>query len=199
MPKTSKSQKIKDREKIQKLIKNLTQEQKFKFWIRTLLSSFSTIPEIIKTLDKIIEMQATTTSFVTDVFSKEKTTFNQVEKIIDLSERKTKLLNIHLMTKSILKSLPETDADLIEKRFCFNWTAEDLAEEFNISTRTVFRKIDKTIESVTFNLKKKNWSLNFLESQIKNEEWLKERYHKQIIEYLKNSNFLNQSKSSSES
>lgn len=189
--------KTKQKEFIQKQIKNLSPENKIKFWIKTLLSSYGTIPEIIKTVDKIIEMQASTTSFMTDVYNKEKTTFCQVEKIIDLSERKSKLLNIHLMTKQILKNLPENESDFIEKRFCYNWTIEDLANEFNISIRTVFRKIDKIIDMVAFSLKKQNWSLSFLESQVKNEDWLKERYHKQILDYFKSVNF--QSKSSSES
>lgn len=174
---------------IENFIKTLTNEQKMKFWFKTLFSSYGSIPEVIKTLDKIIELQASSLSFASDVFNKENTTINQVEKIIDLSERKKKLLNIHLMTKKLLNNLSFNDCDFLEKRFCLNWTADDLANEFNISTRTVYRKIDKLINDVYANAQKNNWSLAFLESQIKDEFWLKEKFKKQISDYFKNSNY----------
>ena len=157
------------REKIIAYIKGLSDDQKMRFWIKTLLSSYNIFPEIIKTVDKIIELQATSISFATDIYNGESTTYNQMEKVIDLSERKNALLNIFIMTKQIIKTLNTQDFDFLEKKFVFGWNAEDLSKEFNISVRTVYRKVDKLIDEIYHNLKRKNWSLRFLESQIKGE------------------------------
>ena len=92
-------------EKINTYIKNLTKEQKYKFWIKTLFSSYSTLPEIIKTVDKIIELQASSTSFISDIYNLEKSAYDQVEKVINLSERKNNLLNIYIMVKELYKKL----------------------------------------------------------------------------------------------
>ena len=187
------------REKIIAYIKGLSDDPKMRFWIKTLLSSYNIFPEIIKTVDKIIELQATSISFATDIYNGESTTYNQMEKVIDLSERKNALLNIFIMTKQIIKTLNTQDFDFLEKKFVFGWNAEDLSKEFNISVRTVYRKVDKLIDEIYHNLKRKNWSLRFLESQIKGESWLKEKFIKITSDYFKNSNYQTHNKSSSDS
>ena len=186
---------------IKDFIKNLSEEQKMKFWIKTLLSSQKTFPEIIKTLDRIIELQASSVSFASSIYNLENPTFKQVEKVIDLSERKTFLLNIYLMSKELTKGLSSTDSEFLEKKFVYNLSVETLAKEFDISPRTVYRKTNKLIDEIYAKITRKNWSLEFLESQIKNEFWLKSRFISQVTDYVRNTNILsnNQSKSSSES
>lgn len=186
---------------IKDFIKNLSEEQKMKFWIKTLLSSQKTFPEIIKTLDRIIELQASSVSFASSIYNLENPTFKQVEKVIDLSERKTFLLNIYLMSKELTKGLSSADSEFLEKKFVYNLSVETLAKEFDISPRTVYRKTNKLIDEIYSKITRKNWSLKFLESQIKNELWLKSRFISQVTDYIRNTNSLskNQSKSSSES
>lgn len=174
---------------IKDFIKNLSEEQKLKFWIKTMLSSYNIFPELIKTLDKIIELQASSISFASNIYNSESTTLNQVERVIDLSERKNHLLNLHIMTKEMIRTMKSNDFYLLEKRYIYNWNAEDLAREFEVSTRTIYRKIDKLINDIFIHLKSKNWSNKFIESQIKNEFWLKERFIKFSSEYFKNSNY----------
>ncbi len=171
-----------------KFIKNLNEEQEMKFWIKTLLSSFSKIPEIIKTLDKIIELQASSISFISDIYNKEKSTYYQVEKVIDLTERKNNLLNIYIMTKKLTDSLSLKDSEFVENKFIHNWSAEELSKEYNISIRTVYRKVDKLLIEIFENAKRKNWSLGFVKSQIKNERWLKDKFFAQVSEYQKLTN-----------
>ncbi len=183
------------KEKNDKLIKienfaiNLTEEQKMKFWIKTLLSSYSTFPEIIKTIDKIIELQASTVSFSCDIFNGSKSTYDQVERVIDLTERKNSLLNIYLVTQKMLKKVSAEDYDFLEKKFMYNWKIDELANELNVTPRTVYRKIEKLIEEIHQNLKLCNWTLKFIELQVKDEGWLKDRYKKQVIDYFKSNNY----------
>ncbi len=175
--------------KLKECMKNMNSETKFKFWIKTLISEQSTIPEIIKTVDKIIEIQASSVSFSTEIFNRNGSTINQVEKVIDLTERKNSLINLYVMTKKMLKSLSADNHDFLERRFIYNWSAEELAEYYSISIRTVYRKIDSLIKTVYSECLKFKWTLNFIESQTKNEEWLKEKFLKCISDYYKSINY----------
>ncbi len=173
---------------LKELIDKMNSESKFKFWIKTLLSSYSIFPEIIKTVDKIIELQASTVSFVQDIYNGDNS-FDQMERVIDLSERKNSLVNIYLMTKDMMSGISKDDYDIIDKRFNLNWSASEIAKDYNISVRTAYRKIDKIVDEIYLICKGRNWSLRLIESQIKNETWLVDRYLKIIKEYLRNANY----------
>lgn len=174
-------------DKLKKLISEMTEETKFKFWIKTLLSSYGIFPEIIKTVDKIIELQASTISF-TDVYNSKNSTLGQMERVIDLSERKNSLVNIYLMTKDMFNGITNGNLELLEKRYCLGFSIEEISKEYDISTRTTYRRIEKIINEIFNYCKNKNWSLRLIESQIKNEGWIFDRYYKNISDYLKNSN-----------
>lgn len=188
-------------DKLKKCIHNMSDELKFKFWIKTLISSQSTLPEIIKTVDKIIEIQASSISFAADIYNKNKSTYSQFEKVIDLTERKNSLLNIYIITKEMCKNLSTENFELLERKYIFNWSADEIAKFYDISLRTVYRKIDKIINLIYEFCLKNKWSLKFIESQTREEGWLKEKYLKLANEYFKNTNYKDeqyQSKSSSE-
>ncbi len=175
--------------KLKECIKTMTNEAKLKFWIKTLISEQSTLPEIIKTVDKIIEIQASSVSFTTDVFNKNGSTINQVEKVIDLTERKNSLINIYVITQNMLNVLSTNSLDLIERKFIYNWSMDELSEYYSVSIRTIYRKIDKLINQIYEECLKRKWTLNFIESQTKEEGWLKDKYLKCVNDYFKNTNY----------
>ena len=161
----------------------LGEEQKIKFWIKTLLSVHNNIPEVIKAVDKIIEIQASSISFITDIYNTEKSTLSQVEKVIDLSERKNNLLNIYLISQHLFSSIGDDERLFLERKFIFNWTADELAAEYNVSSRTIFRKTEKLIDKIYLSTKRKNWTLKFITLQVKNETWLNEKFKKLVKDY----------------
>ena len=168
-------------------IKSLNDDQKIKLWIKTLLSVHSNLPEIIKSVDKIIEINASSMSFITDIYNTEKSTFAQVEKVIDLTERKNKLLNLFLMSKNLLSSIDEDERLFLKRKYIFGWTAEELSQEYQVSIRTVFRKTEKIIEEIFEKAKRKSWSLNFINLQVKDELWLIEKFKRIAKDNMPNS------------
>ena len=160
-----------------------------KFWIKTLLSSFSTLPEIIKTVDKIIELQASSMSFCSDIYNREGSSYCQLEKVIDMSERKNNLVNLYVLIKELYRSLDIENAEIIEKKYLYGYSCEDIAKELGVSTRTIYRRIDKIVDQIYDTCKMRNWSLAFIESQLKDEGWIKERFIKIVTEYFKNINY----------
>lgn len=168
-------------------LKLLDNEQKMKLWIKTLLSAQASLPEIIKSIDKIIEINASSLSFITDIYNTEKSTYAQVERVIDLTERKNKLLNLFLISKTLFSSVCEEDQLFLKRKFIFNWTAEDLSVEYNVSIRTVFRRIEKLIENIYEKVKTKNWSTNFINLQVKDESWLQEKFYQFVKDSMPSS------------
>ena len=168
-------------------IKSLNDDQKIKLWIKTLLSVHSNLPEIIKSVDKIIEINASSMSFITDIYNTEKSTYAQVEKVIDLTERKNKLLNLFLMSKNLLSSIDEDDSLFLKRKYIFGWTAEELSQEYQVSIRTIFRKTEKIIEEIFEKAKRKSWSLNFINLQVKDELWLIEKFKRIAKDNMPNS------------
>lgn len=171
---------------LNKYLEHTSNEQKYKFWIKTLLSAYSIYPEIIKTVDKIIELQATSISFTSEIYDYSKTTIKQMDAIIDLSQRKDSLVNIFLLTKQIIGAVAGESHDILEKRFCMNWSVEEIAHEYEISVRTAYRKLDRIMGEIYQYLKSNNWSIKFIESQVKDEAWLMDRYYKNVSDYIKN-------------
>lgn len=163
---------------LQNYVKLLSDEQKTKLWIKTLISVQSNLPEIINSVDKIIEVNASSLSFATDIYNAEKSTMSQVEKVIDLTERKNKLLNVYLISKNLLSSLCESERVFIKRRFIYNWTAGELAQEEDVSIRTIFRRTDKILGKIYEFTKRKNWSLGFILMQVKNEPWLHAKFNR---------------------
>ena len=144
---------------------NLSREQSMKLWIKTLLNSYKYFPKLIKTVDKIIEMRASTTSFSTDIFNSSKKN-NQIEYIIDMGERKKSLVNIYVMISEFIKILPSDMKEIAEKKFFDKCTNEDLSIELNISLRTIYRKISKIVDKIYEHCVKSNWSLEFIKLQV---------------------------------
>ena len=167
----------------EKIILNLTKQQRTKIWIKTLLYSYKYFPNLIKTVDKIIEMRASTISFSSDVFNSRKSD-NQFEHIIDLGERKKNLLNIYIMISKFFDFLSPNLKDIAQKKFIEKWTNEKLSESLNVSVRTIYRKTIKVIDEVYLGMKKNNWSLELIELQVQDEQWLTERYIRYENEFI---------------
>ena len=48
-------------------------------------------------------------------------------------ERKNKLLNLYLISKNFMSCVSEDERLFLKRKFNYNWTAEDLAIEYNVS------------------------------------------------------------------
>lgn len=163
--------------------KKLSDEKIIKIWIKTLVSAYKNIPEIIRAVDKVIEAQASTISFGSSIFnSGSKSTLDQVERVIDLSERKRSLTNVFLMTKSLLSELEQKDYQILEQKFFLCYTLKEIAAEQNVSVRTVYRKINKILDELYFICLKNRWSKKFIETQVQSEHWLIEKNNRHIYE-----------------
>ena len=154
---------------------------KMRIWVKTLLSIYGTIPNIIKIIDKIIVSQASNpygSNFGID-------SYGQIEKVIDYVDRKIKLTNINLMTQKLIDSAIADERELIEMRFDQRLTANEIANYLGIDLRSVFRKIEKVISRLADIAIIKGWTSRFVSSQLTDEAWVIERFNDYYDEYQK--------------
>ena len=159
---------------------------KMKAYVKALLSVYSTLPNIINIVDGIIEKRATSSISLTSVYSGSAHTYNQIEKMIDMSERKCKLLNIFSLTKEFLSEMNERDYEIVDLRFFRRKKVSDISERLELDERTIFRKINKILDSVVKYCNLHMITLEMIESMVKGEGWIKEIYKKSLEEFSVN-------------
>lgn len=167
-------------------------------YIKTLLEIRRNLPNIIKIIDKLIERKASmlfpsTTNF-TCTYNQ---TLSQVDKVIDLTERKDKLLNLHVITEEMLSCLNKNEQKLLILKYTNKNKIIDIANEMKITERSVYRKVNSLINKIINYLERKNWTTSFLNNQIGNETWIKDLIIEKINEdKIKKSKNHNKSSSS---
>lgn len=159
-------------------------------YVKVLLEAYKSLPNIINIIDRIIEKRASTIPASAVYGTSYYATYSEMNKVIDLSSRKDKLLNMFVMIEKMLDSLSEKDRKIAVLKFVQKTTAEDIAKEMNSAERTIYRTFNKIIEKLAIFMLEQNWTSDFIKKQIsKNEPWLEELF------FRKKSEELNRSKS----
>jgi len=199
---TKNNQKIKNC-KNKNNISNLDLEnQKYylKIYVKTLLEIYKNLPNILCVLDKIIERRASTLMPTSSIYGGSfNETYEQVNKVINLSERKDKLLNLYVIIEKFLEFLNQQERKIIILKFVQKYKNIDVAKDVNMSERTIFRKIDKILDKIALFLINQNWNLEFLKHQVGNESWINDLYKQKVNEDKKLKKTYNKSSSSLES
>lgn len=153
----------------------LTEYEDMQIWIKTMLSIYGSLPNIIKIIDQIIENQATN-PFGASHFCAVNT-FGQIEKVIDFYERKNKLLNIYVLIGKLFDGLNEEEANLVNMKFVNRITVDAIAQTLNIDRRSVYRKFNSLIRKLASFSLSRGWTTTFISNQLENEPWVVEQYN----------------------
>lgn len=164
------------------MCRNMSNKEKEKLWekaqktqlniyVKTLLEAYRTLPNVIKILDQIIEKRASSAMLAcSGIFSN---TYDEIEKVIELSERKDKLLNLYIITDNMLKMLSEKQKQFAIMKFVKKRNIDAIAEELNITKRNVYRNANNLIKQLCIKMLERKWDSEFISLQIgKNEVWL---------------------------
>ena len=155
-------------------------------YIKVLLGIYKNIPNIIGILDRIIEQNATSILPTNGIYGDSYLqTINQIDRVISLTERKNKLLNLFVIIESMINSLDYNDRKIAILKFTQKNSCGEIAKEINLTERTIFRKINSILEKISIYMLNQNWDTKFLDSQIGNEGWIYESIKQNIKEEKK--------------
>lgn len=156
------------------------QKTKLNIYVKTLLEAYRTLPNVIKILDQIIESRASNAMLSSGLFS---STYDEIEKVIELGERKDKLLNLYVITDNMIKMLSEKQRKFVIMKFIKKRNIDAIAEELNINKRNVYRTANNIIKTLCIKLLERRWDSKFIAFQIgENEQWLETIFQNKLRE-----------------
>lgn len=153
---------------------NIDEFEELKNYIKALLEIYKSLPNIIGIIDKIIENKASIISPYNIYGNSYLATYKDIDRLIDMGERKNKLLNLYVIIETLLDSLNDDDRKIAVLKFVQKNTSKEISKEINTTERTVFRKANNVIDKLTSFAIQKNWTASFLKNQIGNEPWIED-------------------------
>ncbi len=144
-------------------------------WAKTILYVYKKLDNMAESYDRIIEKQALH-SFYYFSGNKNNSVMEVSKRIIDLSERKVKLINIKVLTEQALNNCDEKFAQILVERYIDNDKGEEIATRHNLSIRTYFRRLIQAEEKFMNYFAMKGFNENKLNEYLKDEKWIKDIY-----------------------
>ena len=113
-----------------------------KSWIKTIFMIYRHLPRIIDSIDKVFQARALNGGVMSGSAISYNNVYNLSENLLKLTERKNALINLKVLTDSIIKGIDKKLAKILILRYIDGFNFKMLAEHFNISERTAYRRID---------------------------------------------------------
>ena len=163
-----------------------TEYAKISAYTKALFTVYPSIPNIISVIDNIVLSRASSIVPCSGIYTGANSTYNEIEKVIDMSERKMKLLNLVALTREILSSLSEKDYEVVDMRFFKRMKTSSIAERLMVDERSVYRRLKRAVEKASEYCIAHGFGSVFMEHEIKGESWIKEIYNKSMSEFASN-------------
>ncbi len=157
-------------------------------WAKTLLSSYRFLERIAGAIDKIIEKKALSSSQVSLSNIVTNNTLVLADQIIDLSERKIKLINLKILIQNALGKMDKSQARILIKKYIEKNSVDQILDSMSLSRRTYFRKVseaESAFEAVCASL---GYPYNKLDVYLQSEKWIleiKNSYEKNLDSSIK--------------
>ena len=143
-----------------------------KTWIKTIFMVYRHLPRIIDSIDKVFSARALNGGIMSGNAVSYNDVYNLTDNLIRLSQKKVALINLKVLANLIVKKLDKNLAKMLILRFVDGFTAPKLAEHFNISERTVFRRINEALSMASMKAEELGYNKEKLENEFKDEKWL---------------------------
>lgn len=166
---------------------------KMKSWIKTIFMIYRHLPRIIDSIDKVFQARALNGGVMSGSAISYNNVYNLSDNLLKLTERKNALINLKVLTDSIIKGMDKKLAKILILRYIDGFNFKMLAEHFNISERTAYRRIDEALTMASMALEGLGYDKEKIEKEYKEEAWLFDISNESdAIDYIKiDSSYLN--------
>lgn len=111
-----------------------------KIWCKSFLSIYHIIPNIVRSIDKLVYLKSVNSSCFR--LDNKNETVDQIENIVSLTQRKVNLINLKLLTDEVLLEMNTKKAKILKLRFIDNIKCKKAIELSGLSRRTYFRTLN---------------------------------------------------------
>lgn len=145
-------------------------------WTKTILSVYRYLERICGAIDKIVMQSALNSTNILGQNYHYNNVYSITQRLIDLSERKVTLINLKILTENVLKKVGKDNARILIQRYVDGLKSKEIAENFGVSTRTVFRKLEVAEQTFSRKLQIMGYDANRLKDFLKDEKWINNAY-----------------------
>lgn len=147
---------------------------KSNLWAKTFLTIYKYLDRIADAIDKLVERQALNSYYsgfrndgILDI----------ADKLIELSERKVKLINIKVLIEQTLEKLEKESAQLLIEKYIDNDRGEDIALRHGLPQRTYYRRQNEAENAFTAYMTLQGFNEKKLNEYVAKENWIMEVYN----------------------
>lgn len=149
---------------------------KSNLWAKTILSVYRYLERISGAIDKMIERQALNSYYYFSGSSIDNGVLSVSKRIIELSERKVRLINLKVLTEKALKGCDKILGQILIEKYIEGESSDNIAESLNLSPRTYFRRLTQAEEQFLNNLTLQGFNSKKLNSYLAEEKWILDVY-----------------------
>ncbi len=146
-------------------------------WGKTLLSVYRYLQTMANSIDNLIKRIGINSAFNNSIYN---ATYKDTNKIIELTERKIKIINLKVLTEKALNGLSEKHKKILVLCYVDNLNYKKIIEILNISERTYFRRKEMAIASFSNLLAVFGFDAKKLSDYLKHENWIKNAYYQTL-------------------
>lgn len=151
-----------------------------KVWSKTLLNIYGCLEKLTNAIDKLV-FEFGMNSARNYGFS---CTFNDAQKIIELTDRKVKLINIKVLINKVLSSMDETSCKILTLKFIDKMSIDTIIKVLNLKRRTFYRKINNALASFANLLMVNGFNKENLFDFVQGETWIVDVYEEMLKKEL---------------
>lgn len=142
-------------------------------WSRTLLNSLKHVESVCRQIDRQVESRAVIIPGLSrGLMAENESTFKQAQRLIELSEKKKRTLNIVALCNDVFKELSEPSKKILYYRYRMKKDNEYIARLLNLSMRTYFRNLKKAIDEFTRVRDRMGYCDLALDSLYEDDKWI---------------------------
>lgn len=146
-------------------------------WTKTLLYVYKYLDRVSDGIDKLVEQNAFN-SFYYGQNRSDNNVVSVAKRIINLCERKAKLVNMKVLVDTCLLKSTTLSAQLLIERYIDEDESDIIANRHNLHIRTYFRKLIQAETSFSILMLKEGFSEEKLSNYLSGEKWILEVYEK---------------------
>lgn len=146
-----------------------------KNWSNTALVAYSLLPKIVQELDFKINLRVNS-AFQSRHLKIGVSNEQLIVEIMNLIDEKRKMVNLHFIVSSALKALRDQDSYILTDRILNKRTFQQLAEDQNVSLRTIFRRFAVAETAMANKLRVMGYGEKWFEEEYGNDKFIKPIY-----------------------
>lgn len=146
-----------------------------KYWSKSALLMYRYLEKMTNSIDKLI--MDTSKHSNSQSAQRNHTTYFQARKLIELLDRKRKMINLKVAVEDALAQLDKTDRRILSLAFLDGVTSDLIAQFLGVSLRTYFRKKVRALDNFSIQMMACGFDTEFFRSEYYSEKWFMSVYN----------------------